>query len=397
MPGRKRTQRYPNDSPSVSSFSLRPISVSALRALRMRAQCLEPRFARRALVDVVKTVCGINAQLPSAMMLSLRARIKDLSIEEVETSRVKARAVVRTWCMRGTMHLLAADDMDWSLSAIAPNIVRGGWRWLEQRGGLERARAARVLDEAYKTLKAKGPLTRRELMTAVAERYGSEIKSAAAGVVHLNSLLGRVCFGPDHGAEPTYVALEDWLGRKVKISEKPDYLKLARRYLQGYGPAAPRDLADWWGLGLTEARAAWDQLQDELIGLEVEGQSVWLLSSESATLADAGRLHRTVRLLPAFDTYLLGYHNRDFAVPPKYQTRVFHGGEIAPTILVDGCAAGTWRYEQRGRQFRIKAMPFTSFTSEVRELIAEEANDIGRFFGLTAALSFTKTGATLGH
>jgi hypothetical protein len=89
---------------------------------------------------------------------------------------------------------------------------------------------------------------------------------------------------------------------------------------------------------------------------------------------------------------LLGYHVRDLAVPLKYQDRVFHGGEIVPTILVDGSAAGTWRYEQRGQQIRIEVTPFSSLTSQDRDLIAEEADDIGRFFGRTAALSYTKGG-----
>lgn len=343
-------------------------------------------------MDVVKAVCGVNAQLLSAMALSLRARVEGLTFEDIEVARVKDRTLVRTWCMRGTMHLLAADDMEWLLSTIAPVVMRGGWRWLEKRGGLERAHAGKVLEDAYKILKAKGPMTRRELMAAVAEKHGPGVKSAAAGVVQLNGMLGRVCFGPNSGAEPTYVALDVWLGHKMKLSTKPNHLKLVRRYLRGYGPAGPRDLAAWWGLALTETRAAWALLQEELTELDVEGQSVWLLASESPALANGTRPSRTVRLLPAFDTYLLGYHDRDLAVPPKYQDRVFHGGEIVPTVLVDGCAAGTWRYEQQGKQIRIKATPFSSFTSEVCGLIAEEVNDIGRFFGLTAALSYTKGG-----
>ncbi len=391
MANRKPKQPPRSDSPSSSP---QQISLVELCALRMRAQCLAPRRPREALIDVVKALCGVNAQLPSAMALALRARVKDLSIEDIETRRVNDRALVRTWCMRGTLHLLAADDVDWLLSALAPTVIQSGWRWLEKRGGLERARAKQILDEAYKTLKKNGPMTRRDLMTAVAKKHGAGVTSAAAGVVWLNGMLGRVGFGPDQGAQPTYVALDDWLGRKVKISKKPDHLELVRRYLQGYGPAEPRDLAAWWTLPLTEAKAAWTLLQKELIELHVEGQSVWFLSSESLALANASLQGRTVRLLPAFDTYLLGYHTRDFAVPPKYQNRVFHGGQLAPIVLVDGCVAGTWRYEQRGTydEIRIKVTPFSSFTSEVRDLIAEEAHDIGRFFDLTAALSYTGAG-----
>jgi hypothetical protein len=343
------------------------------------------------LLKVVKALCGVNAQLPSAMELSLQARVEGLSIEDIETSMVADRTIVRTWCMRGTMHLLHAEDLDWLLSTIAPGVIRAGWRWLEKRAGLSHERSEKVLEAAYQTLRANGPMTRRELMAAVSEKHGAEVKPAAAGVVHLNGLLGRVCFGPHHGADPTYVATDDWLGRKLKVSQKPEHLKLVRRYLQGYAPAEPRDLAAWWGFALKEAKAAWDLLKEELVELDVEGASVWLLGSQLSSLTGAKRQTQSVRLLPAFDTYLLGYQNRDFAVPPGYQDRIFHGGEIVPTIMVDGCAEGTWRYERRGKQIRITVTPFSSFTTEVRDRIVEEADDIGRFYGLTANLSMTKS------
>jgi hypothetical protein len=76
-------------------------------------------------------------------------------------------------------------------------------------------------------------------------------------------------------------------------------------------------------------------------------------------------------------------------VPAVYQKRVFHGGQVVPVVLVDGCAAGTWRYERRGKRFRISAEAFAPFTAEVRDLIAEEADDIGRFYDLTADLHFS--------
>jgi len=76
-----------------------------------------------------------------------------------------------------------------------------------------------------------------------------------------------------------------------------------------------------------------------------------------------------VRLLPAFDTYLLGYAAREAAVRAEDQKRVFHGGEMAPVVLVDGCAEGTWHYERRGRQVLIQVTPFKSFDAEVQGLI----------------------------
>lgn len=155
------------------------ISLDQLRALRTRAHCLAPRRPRRALVDVVKSVCGINAQLYSAMALSLRARVEGLTIEDIGTCRVKDKSIVRTWCMRGTMHLLATDDIDWLLAAITPGEILSGWRWLERRARLNHKRARVILHAACETLKTRGAMTRPELMSALAARYGAGAKTAA--------------------------------------------------------------------------------------------------------------------------------------------------------------------------------------------------------------------------
>lgn len=358
------------------------ISMDQLRSLRMRAQGMSPRLPPGSLPKAVQAVIGVNAQLPSAMALSLRARVEGLTTHEIEKAQFEERNVVRTWCMRGTLHLLPAANLEWLLGSINPAQIQAGWRWLQKRGGLERDRAAQVLEAARTILKDNGPLTRNHLMETLAARYGPDVKSAAAGVVHLNGMLGQICFGPDHGAHPTYAELESWLGRGVKDSLEPDLVRVARHYLRGYGPAAPHDLAGWWGMGLTQAKAAWAQLGEELVEVNAAGERGWMLQADLPALEDLQPPDQSVRLLPAFDTYLLGYKHRDFAVAPKYQGRVFHGGEIAPTILIDGFAAGTWRYARSGKRMRIRATPFSAFTPEMRDGISAEAQDIGRFYGL---------------
>ena len=366
------------------------LALDELRALRLRAQGLAPRLPRRSLLKAVRAVGGVNAQLVSAMALSLRARVEGLTWEALEASRVRRRALVRTWCMRGTLHLMAADDLDWMLAAIAPGVIGGGWRWLERRAGLTGERARRVLDSAYQVLRRDGPMPRRELMTAVSAEVGFDAQPAAAGAMLLNGVLGRVCFGPFQGAEPTYAALDTWLGRPLAPAGAADHVRMARRYLHGYGPATPRDLAAWWGLGLTAAKAAWAALGDELMEVTVEDRPMWLLAADAAAAMQAAATpEHTVRLLPAFDTYLLGYAEREFAVAKPYQKRIFHGGEIVPAVLVDGCAAGTWHYEQRAGQMRITVTPFARLSADARDLIGAEAEDVGRFYGARAVLSYS--------
>jgi len=361
----------------------------------MKAQGLVKRRPKDALLEVVRDLVGVNAQLPSAMALSLRARLKGLTLEDLETCRIQDRRVVRTWCMRGTLHLVQTEDLDWLLAAVSPAVLRGAWRWLEKRGGLNEERARQALEAACRILQKEGPLPRGELMEAVTGQLGFPVQQAAAGIVHLNGLLGRICFGPDRGAHSTYAALDRWLGRKVTFGEPPDHAALARRFLQGYGPAAPQDLAAWWDLGLKQAKSAWAALGDELVECRVHAdgaaeQRVWKLASQAVPAAEPGEHGPSVRLLPAFDTYWLGYADRAFAVPPRYHDRIFHGGEIVPTILVDGCAAGTWRYEARGKGVDITVSPFTPIPGEIGDGIAEEAQDVWRFLGLTPKVRFNE-------
>ena len=121
--------------------------------------------------------------------------------------------------------------------------------------------------------------------------------------------------------------------------------------------------------------------------LQVEGQPAWLLAADAKVLRQPFTPAHTVRLLPAFDTYLLGYANREFAVAKAHQKDIFHGGQVVPTVIVDGLAAGTWRYEQRGKQMRIAVTPFAKFSRDERDLIAAEADDVGRFYAAKTVLS----------
>jgi hypothetical protein len=363
------------------------LSLPDIRRLRMRAQWLEPRAEPADWLSVVRDVCGINAQLPSAMALALRARVKGLTAAAIEAERVERRSVVRTWCMRSTLHLLAAEDLEWLLSTLDPGHLRGSWRWLLQRAGLDDEQSARVVEAAVAILRDAGPLPRRELMLRVSAQVGFDALPAAAGAMLAGGLQGRIGFGPDQGSDPTYADLATWLGRPLDVAHRPNFERLIRRYLKGYGPANPADLAAWWGSSLTQVKQAWTKLEGELLDLKSEDQPLWILCG-AAWEVPAASPRPIVRLIPAFDTYLLGYQDRAFAVAKSDQVQVFHGGQIAPVVLVDGLAEGTWRYEQRGGQMRIAAQPFRAFSPQVCEGIAAEAEDIGRFYGLKAVLSF---------
>ena len=84
-----------------------------------------------------------------------------------------------------------------------------------------------------------------------------------------------------------------------------------------------------------------------------------------------------MRLVPAFDTYLLGYRGRELAVAPEHAAAVWPGGGIVrATVLANGAACGTWSLRRSGARHTLEVTP----VAEMPDVNAEAA-DIARFLG----------------
>ena len=179
-----------------------------LRALWWRAQLLEPRPQPGDPAGIVRTIGAIQSQEPPAAALALRARGGGFDASQVESARVEDRSVVRTWCQRGTIHLVATEDLGWMLELLRETLIAGRasrWRNLAlDETTYEKAR--RSLRKAL----ADGPLTRAE----IGERWrASGIDATGQRLPHLISraaIDGDICDGPDRGRDRSWVLLEEW-------------------------------------------------------------------------------------------------------------------------------------------------------------------------------------------
>ncbi len=357
------------------------LSESQLRSLWWRAQLLEPRPQTGDPAGIVRTIGAIQSQEPPSAALALRARGGGFDASEVERARVEDRSFVRTWCQRGTIHLVAAEDLVWMLELLRETLVAARasrWRNLALDDAIyEKAR--RSLRKAL----ANGPLTRAE----IGERWQSAgIDLSGQRLPHLISraaIDGDICDGPDRGRDRTWVRIEDWVEPYSGPFGQEALAELARRHLVGHGPAEPRDLAVWSGLKVSDARAAWAQIKDELEELESPWGPRWMIATGSRT--NPGEGSGVARLLGAFDAYLLGYKDREPAVPPPH-TKAVSGGanlRVAASAAKDGVVLGTWRMDKRAGGLEITVEPFEELDTSV---FADEVADIGRFLGRPARL-----------
>lgn len=357
--------------------------------LRLRAQRLAPPQPD-TVVEAVRALCGLQAQSMSAVPLAVRVRSVDLRAADVQRARLEERSVVRTWAMRSTLHLLAAEDLGWLLPLLAPMSIAASRRRSAELG-LDEDMYARGVRAIRDALVSRGPLTRPELVEYLDRRGVRTEGQAKAYVMYRAALEGFTCFGPDRGVQPTYVLLDDWIPekRRVALPREEACAELALRYLAAYGPAVPEDLAAWSGLALSEARAAWGRLADELLEVEAGRFSspAWMLKAHAAWLDELSASSQVVRLLPAFDTYLLGYRNRSLALAPEYAKRVnAGGGMIAATLLVNGRIVGTWKSQRRRNTLEVVVEPFQPLAPEVLPGLEAEIGDLARFLGTAATL-----------
>jgi hypothetical protein len=366
------------------------LNAQQTRRLRLRAQRLlaSPTGASTTPAQVLAAVCGVQAQDLPAGLLSMRARSAGLSAAGIERARQEERSIAWTWCLRGTLHLVSAEDANWLVPLLGPSFIAGDRRRFQQLGWDEQKAASglRLVSEA---LQRDGALTRAEIVHLLKENSLPSEGQAPVHLLYRAALEGLLCAGPNRGKEPTYVLWENWLGEFQPRPPEEALAELARRYLQAYAPAGPEDLASWSGLKLGEARQAWHLIAKELVQVEAAGKPAWLLKSQLSwleeVLAEGDQAAAHVRLLPRFDTYLLGYTSRDLAVDPAYARRIHPGGGILnAALLVDGQARGTWKIQRRGIRLEVQVEPFEPLAQELLPLIEAEASDVGRFLGLEA-------------
>jgi hypothetical protein len=241
-----------------------------------------------------------------------------------------------------------------------------------------------VLDQA---LAGQQGLTRPEIAGLLRKEGLPHEGQATVHLIARAALEGALCQGPDRGKQPTYVRFAGWVG-PLRPRPRPQALAdLALRYLGAFAPAGPRDFAGWSGLPLGEARQAWQAIEARLLQVEIDGQPAWMLKTQLPWLDGLEPRGPAVRLLPRFDTYLLGYASRDLAVDPSYARRIHPGGGILRAgLAVDGRILGLWSTQKRRKGLVVTIEPFLPLPAAVYPGLEQETAGVGRFLGVEAAL-----------
>jgi hypothetical protein len=327
--------------------------------------------------DVVRWTGMVQAQDYHAALWAIGVRMQGVTEACIEQA-LADRSIVRTWPARGTLHLVAAEDVRWMLELLTPRVIAGTARRYRQLG-LDDATFARSRYLFGQALQGGRHLT-RDAMFQVLE--AGRISTAGQRGIHILSRLaqeGLICLGVRDGNRQTFTLLEEWVAPAKAVAREEALAELARRYFTSHGPATLRDFVWWSGLTTAYARAAVEMARPCLEPEVIAEQTYWL-SSDSPTAKSASS---TGHLLPAFDEYLVGYRDRSAVLNPIYvrQTNA-GGGMLSPTILLDGEVVGTWRRTLRRRSATVAPRWFATPGTAQEQAFSGAVDRYAAFLGL---------------
>ncbi|MEV0729596.1 winged helix DNA-binding domain-containing protein [Polymorphospora sp. NPDC050346] len=348
---------------------------SDIGLLRLTAQRLAgPGPAGPA--EVVGWLTAVQAQDLKGALTSVALRTAARSLAVVEAA-LDAGEVVRSWPMRGTLHLVAAGDLRWILDLTSARMVAQARARLAELELTDTVvEQARVL--AVEALTGGRRLGRRDLL---AVWDGAGVATTGQRGYHLLAhlaLTGTLCFGPMSDGEQQIVLVDEWIPPSPRPDRDEALGELARRYFRGHGPATVKDLVRWSGLTTTDVRAGLAVARPGLAAVEVDGIEHLMAPETPDLLATLRAEAADVFLLPGFDEFILGYGDRTAVVPAEYADRIVPGrnGVFQPTVVSAGRVVGTWKHTGRAPNRTVLATPFTAFTERVEAAIPQRYADL---------------------
>lgn len=333
------------------------------RALLARQSLLER--SDTPVVDLIDRLVGMQGQAPLAPYVGLWSRLTGFAPADL-AAPLEGRELVRATLMRGTVHLVTAEDALRLRPLTEPAIARGF------RGGFSGRLTAEQEAEVVglgEELLAEAPHTRSELRARFGERWPDRDADAMAYAV--SYLLPTVqptprgVWGQKGRAELTL--LTTWLGRSLE--EHPSIDDIVMRYLGAFGPASVADAQTW--SGLTGMREVFDRLEPRLRRFESEhGQPLYDLPDAPRPDPDTPA---PARFLPEYDNALFSHYDRRRIVDPGRRIPLPPGiGAQMGTFLVDGRFAGTWRLERDV----LRATPLAALTSSAATELTREGQSL---------------------
>lgn len=348
-----------------------------IAAQRLHNQQIESPHSHTP-AEIVAWLGALQGQDYTGAKWSVGLRLPGSTDAQIEQA-IADRQIVRTWLIRGTLHLVAAVDLRWITALIAPRLIAGN-----ARRYAELELDAETLVRSNNLIAAAlqgGELLDRPALFAILQQNGiSTQEQRGFYMLQHASLDGLICQGVTRANQPTFMPLDGALPAPPAMPRDQALAELARRYFTSHGPASLKDYVAWSGLTTAEARAGLEAVKTQLVQDTYAGEAYWRPASTPAAAAAP-----VVHMLPGFDEYVLGYRDRSAVLDLQHAQKICPGGNgvFYPTMVVDGQIVGTWKRTLKKNKAIISAQPFDQpLSAAARQAFSAAAQTYGTFLNM---------------
>ncbi|MGO9179938.1 MAG: winged helix DNA-binding domain-containing protein [Candidatus Limnocylindrales bacterium] len=352
-----------------------------LTALRLASQRISGAEGSTP-AEVARWMLALQAQDLPGVKWSIGLRQHGSSEAAVDAA-FHAGEIVRSWPLRGTLHVVAAEDLGWLLELTATRAL-GSAPSRRASLGISDADVERARELAVAALSGGRVLARDALLAAIATGGVSTAGQRGYHLLWYLAQTGSLVLGAPSGRQQTFALLDEWVRAPRHLERNEALGELTLRYFRSHGPATARDLARWSGLTIREVRRGLVLCGRQLTMLELDGVAYHLVPEALDAASPDGGVH----LLPGFDEYLLGYGDRNAALVPEHSQAVVPGGNgmFKPTIVLDGEVVGTWQRTLTAHEVVIEPRLFGPLADPLGEGLRAAADAYGAYLGRRASL-----------
>jgi hypothetical protein len=358
-------------------------------------------------VEVTRWLGAVQSQEYAQSLWGLGLRTQDATAASIEAA-IDRGAILRTWPMRGTIHLVPAEDARWMVMLLAGRPMRmaaGTFRKI----GLTDDVLARAADVVTGALHGGRQLPRKDLY-ALLTSAGIDCSASPNGgrgnhILGYLSHTGLLCIGPVRRGQPVFALLDEWAPAPRQPAEP--LAELAGRYFTSHGPATVRDFAWWAGITQADAKRAIELAGPVLAGPVLAGPVLAAEDHDGELYWDGAGPGRVpagppegAYLLPAFDEYTVAYKDRGLLAGvlagvladggPPAKSGQLNSDLLNPVMLLDGRAAGLWKRVVGSKSVQISLAPFGRLGRPDRSRLAAAAERYAAFLGLPAEVSWAE-------
>ena len=326
--------------------------------------------------ELVNHMGAMQAQDYSMVKWAVGCRLGNITEKNV-TDALNRGELIRTHLMRPTWHIVSSNDIYWMLDLTAPNI-RSGMKGRHKDLELDKEFLQKTNRLITNALEGNNHQTRDELAELMKAEKITLDNNRFAHILMNAEMDQLICSGIERGKKQTYALLSERVPQKVTLTTEESLYQLALRYFNSHGPATLSDFQWWSGLKMPQAKDALALVKAELNSIIYDNEEYWLKHVPDSN----NRNKNFVKLLPAYDEYLISYKNRSAVLNPEFNSKALsNNGIFWPVIVVNGMAAGTWKRTIKKNAVEIT---FDLFQKPGKDLVNDlqlAALDFGKFIG----------------